>query len=46
MMDIFGSLESEVRCTLNISAFAVGDRLMWGGAEPLRRMLNIATGRL
>ena len=27
-----------------ISAFTVGDQLLWGAAEPLRRMLNIATG--
>src|ERR671921_822351 len=26
-----------------ISAFTVGDQLLWGAAEPLRRMLNIAT---
>jgi aspartate-semialdehyde dehydrogenase len=24
-----------------ISAFTVGDQLMWGAAEPLRRMLRI-----
>jgi aspartate-semialdehyde dehydrogenase len=24
----------------------VGDQLLWGAAEPLRRMLNIATGNL
>ena len=24
-----------------ISAFTVGDQLLWGAAEPLRRMLNI-----
>ena len=29
-----------------ISAFTVGDQLLWGAAEPLRRMLNIATGTL
>ncbi len=29
-----------------ISAFTVGDQLLWGAAEPLRRMLAIATGRL
>lgn len=29
-----------------ISAFTVGDQLLWGAAEPLRRMLNIATGSL
>jgi aspartate-semialdehyde dehydrogenase len=25
-----------------LSAFTVGDQLMWGAAEPLRRMLRIA----
>ena len=29
-----------------ISAFTVGDQLLWGAAEPLRRMLMIATGNL
>lgn len=29
-----------------ISAFTVGDQLLWGAAEPLRRMLNILLGRL
>ena len=29
-----------------ISAFTVGDQLLWGAAEPLRRMLRIATGTL
>jgi aspartate-semialdehyde dehydrogenase len=29
-----------------ISAFTVGDQLLWGAAEPLRRMLNIAIGTL
>ncbi|MCX8453178.1 aspartate-semialdehyde dehydrogenase [Paenarthrobacter ureafaciens] len=29
-----------------ISAFTVGDQLLWGAAEPLRRMLNIVTGEL
>ncbi|BCW37190.1 aspartate-semialdehyde dehydrogenase [Arthrobacter sp. StoSoilA2] len=29
-----------------ISAFTVGDQLLWGAAEPLRRMLNIVTGKL
>ncbi|MFC3852787.1 aspartate-semialdehyde dehydrogenase [Salinispirillum marinum] len=27
-----------------ISAFTVGDQLLWGAAEPLRRMLNILQG--
>jgi aspartate-semialdehyde dehydrogenase len=29
-----------------ISAFTVGDQLLWGAAEPLRRMLRILLGRL
>ncbi|MDY6055610.1 aspartate-semialdehyde dehydrogenase [Micrococcus sp.] len=29
-----------------LSAFTVGDQLLWGAAEPLRRMLMIATGDL
>lgn len=29
-----------------ISAFTVGDQLLWGAAEPLRRMLAILGGRL
>lgn len=29
-----------------ISAFTVGDQLLWGAAEPLRRMLRIVLGRL
>jgi aspartate-semialdehyde dehydrogenase len=29
-----------------IGAFTVGDQLLWGAAEPLRRMLNIAIGAL
>ncbi|MBW4095547.1 MAG: aspartate-semialdehyde dehydrogenase [Acidobacteria bacterium] len=29
-----------------ISAFTVGDQLLWGAAEPLRRMLKIALGTL
>ncbi|WP_288023778.1 aspartate-semialdehyde dehydrogenase [Arthrobacter sp.] len=29
-----------------VSAFTVGDQLLWGAAEPLRRMLAIATGTL
>ena len=29
-----------------ISAFSVGDQLLWGAAEPLRRMLNILRGHL
>ncbi|NVM93333.1 aspartate-semialdehyde dehydrogenase [Arthrobacter sp. AETb3-4] len=29
-----------------ISAFTVGDQLLWGAAEPLRRMLGIAVGTL
>lgn len=29
-----------------ISAFTVGDQLLWGAAEPLRRMMQIALGNL
>lgn len=29
-----------------LSAFTVGDQLLWGAAEPLRRMLRIAIGEL
>ena len=29
-----------------ISAFTVGDQLLWGAAEPLRRMLRIVLGNL
>ena len=29
-----------------LSAFTVGDQLLWGAAEPLRRMLLIAVGKL
>jgi aspartate-semialdehyde dehydrogenase len=29
-----------------LSAFTVGDQLLWGAAEPLRRMLRIVTGSL
>ena len=29
-----------------LSAFTVGDQLLWGAAEPVRRMLMIATGGL
>ena len=28
-----------------LGAFSVGDQLLWGAAEPLRRMLNILRGR-
>ena len=28
-----------------LSAFTVGDQLLWGAAEPLRRMLRILAGR-
>ncbi len=28
-----------------LNAFTVGDQLLWGAAEPLRRMLDILTGR-
>lgn len=29
-----------------LTVFTVGDQLLWGAAEPVRRMLNIALGRL
>ena len=29
-----------------LSAFTVGDQLLWGAAEPLRRMLRILAGNL
>lgn len=29
-----------------VSAFTVGDQLLWGAAEPLRRMLGIVRGRV
>ena len=29
-----------------LAAFSVGDQLLWGAAEPLRRMLNIALAHL
>ena len=29
-----------------LTAFSVGDQLLWGAAEPLRRMLNIIRGRI
>lgn len=29
-----------------ISAFTVGDQLLWGAAEPIRRVLNIVLGKL
>ncbi len=29
-----------------LSAFTIGDQLLWGAAEPLRRMLRILLGRL
>ncbi|UJF23770.1 aspartate-semialdehyde dehydrogenase [Suttonella sp. R2A3] len=29
-----------------LSAFTVGDQLLWGAAEPLRRMLNIVLGKI
>ena len=28
-----------------LSAFTVGDQLLWGAAEPLRRMLRIVVGK-
>jgi aspartate-semialdehyde dehydrogenase len=30
---------------LSLSAFTVGDQLLWGAAEPLRRMLGILKER-
>jgi aspartate-semialdehyde dehydrogenase len=29
-----------------LGAFTVGDQLLWGAAEPLRRMLRISLGEL
>jgi aspartate-semialdehyde dehydrogenase len=29
-----------------LGAFTVGDQLLWGAAEPLRRMLRITLGQL
>jgi aspartate-semialdehyde dehydrogenase len=29
-----------------LSAFTVGDQLLWGAAEPLRRMLRLLLGKL
>jgi aspartate-semialdehyde dehydrogenase len=29
-----------------LGAFTVGDQLLWGAAEPLRRMLNILRNRV
>ena len=29
-----------------LSAFTVGDQLLWGAAEPLRRMVRLLVGRL
>jgi aspartate-semialdehyde dehydrogenase len=29
-----------------VGAFTVGDQLLWGAAEPLRRMLRILLGKL
>ncbi len=28
-----------------VTAFTVGDQLLWGAAEPLRRMLRLLIGR-
>jgi aspartate-semialdehyde dehydrogenase len=28
-----------------LSAFVIGDQLLWGAAEPLRRMLRIILGK-
>ncbi|HFP9381854.1 TPA: aspartate-semialdehyde dehydrogenase [Raoultella planticola] len=51
---ISGSLQVGIgrykKMSLNIdpiySVFTVGDQLLWGAAEPLRRMLNILLGRV
>jgi len=29
-----------------LGAFTVGDQLLWGAAEPVRRMLRMLVGRL
>ena len=29
-----------------IAAFTLGDQLLWGAAEPVRRMLKIVLGKL
>jgi aspartate-semialdehyde dehydrogenase len=29
-----------------LTCFTVGDQLLWGAAEPLRRMLQIVLGKL
>jgi len=29
-----------------VGAFTIGDQLLWGAAEPLRRMLAILQGRI
>jgi len=29
-----------------VAAFTVGDQLLWGAAEPIRRILNIVIGHL
>jgi len=29
-----------------VSAFSVGDQLLWGAAEPIRRILNIVIDEL
>ena len=31
---------------VGIVGWRVGDQLLWGAAEPLRRMLNILLGRV
>ena len=49
---VTGTLEIAVgRCASSrsvratVGAFTVGDQLLWGAAEPLRRMLRILLGR-
>ena len=41
-----GRLRKMSTGTNQISAFTVGDQLLWGAAEPLRRMLRITLGEL
>jgi len=41
-----GRLRKQAMGPEYLSAFTVGDQLLWGAAEPLRRMLRIALGEL
>ena len=36
-----GRIRKTNMVSLYLNAFSVGDQLLWGAAEPLRRMLNI-----